>query len=38
LAHPENFLELRYRKLVFFEEKKEAEPGGIREELEKING
>jgi hypothetical protein len=38
LAHPQNLLELRHRKLVLFEEKKEAQPRRIREQLKKING
>src|SRR2546423_10935026 len=38
LAHAENLLELGYGKLVFFQEKQEAEPGWIGQELEKIYG
>ncbi len=38
LAHPENFLELGHGEFVFLEEKQKPKPGGIGQELEKING
>jgi hypothetical protein len=37
LPHPKNFLELRDRELLFFEEEEEAEPGRVGEEAKKIN-
>ncbi len=38
LAHAENFLQLRHRKLLFLEEQEQAEPGRVGEQPEKING
>ena len=38
LPHAENFLQLRHRKLLFFEEQEQAEPGRVGEQTEKING
>src|SRR5205085_541422 len=38
LPHPENFLKLGYGKFVFLQEKEEAQPRWIGQELQKING
>jgi hypothetical protein len=37
LPHAENFLELRDRELLFFQEQEQAEPGRVGEQAKKIN-